>query len=265
MIWVTARIPRLPKNAPVVGLSGCPTTWQTRLASTPKPSFEAVRKDKVYDQVARTLEQFIREHLKPGDKLPSERELAQSCKVSRSSIRDAMRRLELMGLVEPRQGAGTIVRETSPDALVNPLTAILLRQRKHVTELLEVRMMIEPPVAARAAKRITREQLAAMENILRRQSEKVLRNELAVEEDAEFHYTIATAANNSVLLHVLDVLMDLLRDSRERNLQVQGRPQKSLQGHKRIFTALCRGDAKAAEAAMRRHLAEVTELVLKQQ
>ncbi len=235
------------------------------MASTPKPTFAAVRRDKVYDLVARKLEQFIRENLKPGDKLPSERELAQSCKVSRSSIRDAMRRLELMGLVEPRQGAGTIVREVSPDALVNPITAVLLRQRKHVTELLDVRMMIEPPTAARAAAHVTPEQLAEMEQILRRQNDKVLRNDPAVEEDAEFHYAVATAANNSVLLHVLDVLMDLLRESRERNLQVPGRPQKSFEGHKRIFTALCRGDAKAAEAAMRRHLEEVLELVLMQQ
>jgi GntR family transcriptional repressor for pyruvate dehydrogenase complex len=104
-----------------------------------------------------------------------------------------------------------------------------------------------------------------LEEILRRQSHKLTRNEPAIEEDSEFHYTLATAASNSVLLHVIDVLMDLLRESRERNMQVQGRPQKSLEGHNRIFTALCRGDAKAAEAAMRRHLDEVADLVLMQQ
>ena len=234
------------------------------MASTPKPTFEIVRKDKVYDQVARKLEQFILQELKPGDKLPSERELALSCKVSRSSIRDAMRRLELIGLVEPRQGAGTIVRQISPDALVNPLTTILLRQRKHLSELLDVRRMIEPPIAARAAQHITPEQLAHLEEILRRHSQKLSLNEPAIEEDSEFHYIIATAANNSMLLQVIDVLMDLLRESRERNMQVEGRPQKSFEGHKRIFTALCQGDAKATEAAMRRHLDEVTELVLKQ-
>ena len=114
------------------------------MASTLKPPFEVVRKDKVYDQVARKLEQFIRRELKPGDKLPSERELAQSCKVSRSSIRDAMRRLELMGLVDPRQGAGTIVRDVSSEALVNPLFSALMSKRKHVSELLDVRIMIEP-------------------------------------------------------------------------------------------------------------------------
>jgi GntR family transcriptional regulator, transcriptional repressor for pyruvate dehydrogenase complex len=235
------------------------------LASTVRPSFEGVRKDKLYDQVARKLERYIVEELKPGDKLPSERELAQACKVSRSSVRDAIRRLELMGLVEPRQGAGTIVRDYSPEALVNPLFSVFVRQRKHVAELLDVRTMIEPPIAARAARHISPEQLAHLEDILRRQGEKVARGEPAMEEDSEFHYTIATAAANSVVLHVVDVLMDLLREIRERNMQVDGRLQKSFAGHKRIFTALCRGDAKAAEAAMRRHLDEVTQLVLMHQ
>lgn len=238
--------------------------FQNHLASTLKPPFE-VRKDKVYDQVSRKLEQFIRQELKPGDKLPSERELALSCKVSRSSIRDAIRKLELLGLVEPRQGAGTIVRDSSPDAMVNPLFSALMRKRKHIAELLDVRIMIEPAIAARAARHITPEQLDRMEEILRRQGEKVARGEPAIEEDSEFHYTITMAANNSVLLHVIDILMDLLRESRERNMQVEGRLQKSFEGHQRIYTALSRGDAKAAEAAMRRHLEAVSQLVLMQQ
>jgi GntR family transcriptional repressor for pyruvate dehydrogenase complex len=235
------------------------------LPSTIKPEFSAVRRDKVYDQVARKLEQFIVQELKPGDKLPSERELALACKVSRSSIRDAMRRLELMGLVEPRQGAGTIVKDYSPDALVNPLFQVFVRRRKHVAELLDVREIIEPPLTARAARHVTPEQLAHLEDILRRQGAKVARGESGVEEDAEFHYAIATAADNSVVMHVVDVLMDLLREIRERNMQVEGRQQKSFEGHQRILAALRRGDAKAAEAAMRRHLEEVTQLVLMQQ
>jgi GntR family transcriptional repressor for pyruvate dehydrogenase complex len=140
----------------------------------------------------------------------------------------------------------------------------LVRKRKHVAELLEVREIIEPPLTARAAKHVTPEQLAHMDDILRRQGEKVARGELAVEEDSEFHYAIATAADNSVVMHVVDVLMDLLREIRERNMQVEGRPQKSFAGHRRILEALRRRDARAAEAAMRRHLKEVTQLVLMQ-
>jgi GntR family transcriptional repressor for pyruvate dehydrogenase complex len=231
---------------------------------TPKPEFQAVRKNKLFEEVATQLERLIHEQLKPGDRLPAERELAQMFQVSRSSIRDAVRRLESVGLVEPRQGAGTIVREVSSSSVVSPLASVLRHKRKLVGELLEVRQMIEPALAARAATHSSPEAIVQMQDILRRQGEKVGRGELTVEEDAEFHYAIATAADNSVILKVLDVLMDLLRETRERSLQVQGRLKKSYAGHRRILAALKRRDPKAAEAAMRQHLQDVQKIVFKQ-
>jgi GntR family transcriptional repressor for pyruvate dehydrogenase complex len=200
--------------------------------------------------------------MKVGDMLPPERELAATFGVSRSSIRDAIRRLELVGMVEPRQGTGTVVRELSVDALVSPLTKVLLQKRKLVVELLDVRKMLEPPLAARAATHASTGDIAEMEDILRRQDEKQRRGEAAIEEDSEFHYTIAMASDNSVVLKILDVLMDLLRETRERSFQVEGRPQKSLAGHRRILSAIKRHDAVAAELAMRRHIEEVSEIVL---
>jgi GntR family transcriptional repressor for pyruvate dehydrogenase complex len=86
---------------------------------------------------------------------------------------------------------------------------------------------------------------------------------LAIEEDSEFHYTIARAAKNSVVLKVLDVLMDLLRESRERSLQVEGRLQRSFAGHQRILSAIKRRDATAAEGAMHRHLEEIEDVILR--
>ena len=83
-------------------------------------------------------------------------------------------------------------------------------------------------------------------------------------EDAEFHYSVALASGNSVVLKVLDILMDLLRDTRERSLQVKGRPEKSLAGHRRILAAIKRHDAEGAKAAMRRHIEDVEEIVLDQ-
>jgi GntR family transcriptional repressor for pyruvate dehydrogenase complex len=216
----------------------------------------------VYEEVARQIERLILKKLQPGDKLPSERELAESLGVSRSSIRDAIRSLELMGMVEPRQGAGTIVREISSDSLVNPLANALKRKEELIGELLDFRKMLEPPLAARAATRISADELSEMEEILQRQEKKQSNGEAAVAEDAEFHYSIALASGNSVVLKVLDTLMDLLRDTRERSLQVEGRPQKSLAGHRRILAALKRHDAEAAKAAMRRHIEDVEEIVL---
>jgi GntR family transcriptional regulator, transcriptional repressor for pyruvate dehydrogenase complex len=228
-----------------------------------KIEFETIRRSKVYEQVARQLQQRIIDELKPGDLLPPERELVQMLGVSRSSVRDAIRSLELVGLLEPRQGIGTVVREPSADSSANSLASVLLQKRKMVGELLDVRKMIEPPLARRAALHASEVAIVEMEKILSRQKNRVSRGELAIEEDSEFHYAIALASDNSVVLKVVDVLMDLLRETRERSLQVEGRQQKSLAGHQRIHAAIKRGNPSAAEGAMRRHLEEIEKIVLK--
>jgi len=229
-----------------------------------KPAFQAIRTSKIYEQVARKLERYIADRLQPGDSLPSERQLAQMFDVSRSSIRDAIRSLELMGLVQPRQGAGTLVCESTPDALANPFASVLLQKRRQLSELLDVRMIIEPPLAARAAQRASAEQLAHLQSIVRRQQEKLSRGEATVDEDSEFHYAIAQAAANNVMLEVVDLLMDMLRETRERSLLVNGRLEKSVANHQVILAALQRHNAAEAERAMRRHIHDVERTVLQQ-
>jgi GntR family transcriptional regulator, transcriptional repressor for pyruvate dehydrogenase complex len=227
-----------------------------------KSDFEIVRRNKVYEEVAKQIERLILKKLKPGDKLPSERELAEMLQVSRSSIRDAIRSLELTGRVEPRQGAGTIIREPAPETLVSPFANALKRRQELVSELLDFRKMLEPPLAARAATHASADEISEMEGILQRQEEKQGQGDAAIAEDAEFHYNVALASGNSVVLKVLDILMDLLRETRERSLQVEGRPQKSLAGHRRILAAIKRHDAEGAKAAMRRHIEDIEEIVL---
>jgi GntR family transcriptional repressor for pyruvate dehydrogenase complex len=124
--------------------------------------------------------------------------------------------------------------------------------------------MIEPALAARAAANATPAEIAELEEILRRQAEKNRRGEPAIEEDSEFHYAIALAARNGVVLRVLDVLMDMLRESRARSLQVPGRPDRSYAGHRRILLAIKRRDGAAAETAVKKHLKEIEEIVMRQ-
>jgi GntR family transcriptional repressor for pyruvate dehydrogenase complex len=168
-----------------------------------------------------------------------------------------------MGLLEPRHGDGTVVRDLSPDSLVNPLASLLVRSGTLLAELWDVRKMIEPVVAARAAEHATDADLAQLDRILARQQGKIRDGQLAIEEDSEFHYAIATAARNRVVLRVLDVLMDLLRESRERSLQVAGRLERSLEGHRRIREAIRRRDPSGAETAMRQHLEAIEDVLLK--
>jgi GntR family transcriptional regulator, transcriptional repressor for pyruvate dehydrogenase complex len=240
------------------------TTWSAALRSALNSDFESVRRAKVYEEVARQIERLILKKLQPGDKLPSERELAETLGVSRSSIRDAIRSLELMGMVEPRQGAGTVVLEISASSLVNPIANTLKRKEQLIGELLDFRKMLEPPLAARAATHASSDEIAEMEEILERQAARMRKGESAIAEDSEFHYSIALASRNSVVFKVLDTLMDLLRDTRERSLQVEGRGPKSLAGHKRILAAIERRDPEAASSAMRRHIEDVEEIVLKE-
>jgi len=226
-----------------------------------KLGLEAIPRNRVFTRVAE-LQTLILTQLKPGDMLPPERELVRRFGVSRGSIRDAIRSLEAIGLLEPRQGVGTVVRDRSIDVVVSPLTSVLLQKQKVINELLDVRMIIEPALARRAALHATAGHIAEMQAILNRQQERVRLGEPATKEDTAFHYTIAQAADNSVMLKLTHVLMDSLREMRERSLQVGDRQIKSLAGHHRILTALKQGDAAAAEAAMRRHLSEIEEIIL---
>jgi len=228
----------------------------------PKIEFETIRRSKLYEEVADRLQQWILDEMKPGDKLPPERQLAETFGVGRSSIRDAVRRLQAMGMVEPRQGHGTVICEVSDHSIISPLSSVLIRNSKLVAELLDVRKIIEPGISARAAGNASPEQISAMEEILQRQGKKLSRGESAIEEDTEFHYCLALAADNSVVLRVLDVLMDLLQKSREQSLQIKGRPAKSLIGHRQIVAAIKRKDGAGAEAAMRQHLEEIETIIV---
>ncbi|HUJ26954.1 MAG TPA: FadR/GntR family transcriptional regulator [Myxococcales bacterium] len=227
------------------------------------PEFRPLRHERRYEQVAEQIQKLVSSgKLKPGDKLPSERDLSQQLGVGRSSIRDAVRTLETMGILEARHGHGTVVRNQAADALVVPLKTG--RRRELIGELLDVRRMLEPALAARAAKNASAAEIAHMQAILARHELKLRRGDPAIEEDSQFHYAIALAARNSVVLKVLDVLMDQLVESRSRSLQVQGRAERSYEGHRSILRAIQKRDAKAAEAAVRRHLEEIEEIVVRQ-
>ncbi|HUK43113.1 MAG TPA: FadR/GntR family transcriptional regulator [Candidatus Bathyarchaeia archaeon] len=226
-----------------------------------RTGFEAISRNKVYQEVARQLERHILEQLKPGDLLPPERQLGELLGVSRGSVRDAIRSLELKGLLEPRQGIGTVVCDpgaSTSDTLANAL----LDKRQLVAELIDVRKMIEPHVAARAALHASDDDIVEMQDILARQGAKVRRGEPATEEDTEFHYAMALASRNRAIVKVMENLMDVLRETREKSSQGKGRPQKSLAGHRRILAALKRHDAAAAEAAVYRHLQEIETIAL---
>lgn len=224
-------------------------------------NLEPVRKTKVYAEVAEQIRQLIAGgRLKPGDKLPPERELAEVFGVSRSSVRDAIRVLEVQGLVVPRHGEGTVVRSTSPEQIVHGLAQVLTASKDLTADLFDMRKMLEPPIARAAAFRATDQDVRDLAAILERQAHHE-GTAGQIEDDNAFHYRIAVAAKNRVVLQTMDVLMDLLRESRARWLEVPGRAETSLEGHRRILEAIRRRDPEHAAACMREHIEEIESVL----
>jgi len=226
------------------------------MAVQPAPlPLQEVKRSRVSEDIASQILQLMSDgRLTAGSRLPSERELAVRLGVSRPSVREALRQLELMGVVETRQGAGAFVKEVSDEDLVQPL-ALLLRGRKHLLrDILETRRLIEPHIAWLAAQKASASDVAELADLVDRQRSKTVAGQLAVEEDGAFHHTLARASGNRVLLLLVESCMDLLLESRKRNLQSPERARRSLEGHADLLAAIKAGDAEAAREAMRRHI-----------
>jgi GntR family transcriptional repressor for pyruvate dehydrogenase complex len=222
-----------------------------------------IKSTRIYQEIVRQVKGMIAEgRLKSGDQLPPERDLAEKFVVSRTSVREALRALESLGLVEIRPGEGTFVREVSVDSLVEPLALVMLSQREAIGELFEARRMIEPALAALAARRATPEDVGEMERILESQAKAIAAGGTGVEQDAEFHAAIGAAAHNRAITRIAHAVMDLLRQSREEALNTPGRPDRSHNDHRRLLAAIRARDEAAARQAMVEHLEAVAALVL---
>jgi GntR family transcriptional repressor for pyruvate dehydrogenase complex len=225
---------------------------------------EPVKRSRIYEHIVEQIRALIREgRWAPGDQIPPERELAERFRVSRTSVREALRALEMQGVIDSRQGGGTFVRTADTEALVPPLAAAIMRGRRELAEVLEVRELIEPGIARSAAMRATAEHVAELEALLERQAQCIAEGRPFVDEDTAFHYTLARAADNHILLRLHNLILDLLRESRQSYLHVPDRPQLSLRGHEAILSAIKNNNPEAAYAASLAHITEVKDGILR--
>ena len=225
-------------------------------------SIAPVKSTRIYEEIIRQVKGMIAEgRLKSGDRLPPERDLAEKFLVSRTSVREALRALESLGLVEIRPGEGTFVREISVDALVEPLALMMVSQREALGELFEARRLIEPAIAQLAATRATPEEIQEMERILEAQATEIDRGGTGLTQDAQFHAAIGAAAHNRAITRIAHAIMDLLTQSREESLNTPGRPERSHQSHRQILKAIAERDPHGAHQAMLEHLDTVEKLV----
>ncbi|VFQ43752.1 FadR/GntR family transcriptional regulator [Desulfoluna butyratoxydans] len=197
----------------------------------------------------------------PGTRLPSERSLAEHFGVSRSCIREAIRTLSEQQIVETRRGAGTFVSEPDESALAAHLARVVPLKTERLAEIFDVRRIIEPQLAARAALHITEEQIVRLKLLVFEQEKRALAGETTEDIDQAFHLCLAEASGNGILLNVVKNLTSILTESRTEALQTPERSRLSVIAHVEVIDALERGDSAGAEAAMRRHLETVEQAV----
>ena len=236
------------------------------MESVSRKEFRVIRKTRVSEEIIGQVRDLITSgRLQIGDRLPAERELAKILQVGRSTVREAIRALESLGILEARPGEGTFLVSNPAEAQPDPITANAFKSWENQRTLFEVRMVIEPDLAALAARRASFEQILKMREILREQETAVRQGETGIKADSTFHFLMAEAAGNAMLLRIMDSLMDLLRETRETSLQAGGRSLRSMRQHKAILRAIETRDPAAAERHMREHITEMEQLVFSSQ
>ncbi len=227
--------------------------------------FQPIKPKKISEEIVEQIKQLISSgDLKPGERVPSERELATMLGVSRPSVREAIMILEAMGFLESRQGGGTYVRSLTERTIADPLSNIVgSKEPKILLALTEVRMGLETWSAYLAAERATDEQVTQLRNLYSTMEKQAAEGGWDAEIDAKFHYVITEATQNTIQVHVLDTIHSLFQTTIMVALtefyQKEGYLERLLTHHRDIFEAIEARDPERAQKAMRIHLQMVEQ------
>ncbi|MHA3683444.1 FadR/GntR family transcriptional regulator [Leucobacter sp. HY1908] len=196
--------------------------------------------------------------LKPGDKIPPERELAEHLKVSRASIRDALRELENRGFIDRKPGRGTIVLQQGDRAQIdNDMLDAIATLRPELHDIMELRAIVEPPIARITAGRATSRDLAQLRELVEAM-EGDITNERYAELDRAFHQAIAQYAHNPLLAFINEQIAQQIEPSRAGRYQTKARRSASSAAHRRIYEAIAAGDGALAEQEARDHVHSIS-------
>ena len=226
--------------------------------------FREITPVRLYESVIEQIMNLIKSNkLKPGDKLPPERELAEKLSISRGSLREAFRVLESRGLIKSKAGGGRYIREIRKNGHNNTENIILSLEKSSILELLEAREMFEVKIAEVAAQRATPEDIDLIEKALNRMNKEKIDKYKKTESDTEFHLAIAGASHNFVFVNIIKLHLDLLKETRGKTWQITGRREKQYQEHQAILQAIKEHNIKKAGEAMLKHLRNVREVLVK--
>lgn len=213
-------------------------------------------------QAAQQLRELIQSgELRAGDRLPSERVLSERLGVSRTVVREAIKLVRAEGIVRVRLGVGTFVTDPPQNILSGPLSYLNQPESKKIEDLLQVRNVLEPAIAALAAKNATRDQIAKMEQAIRDMDENTADGYQYIVSDNLFHVTLAESSGNSVFQMLVNSFIDLLQESRRLAVSVPGATKRANTFHRRVLAAVIARDPRAASAAMEDHLRQATHEV----
>jgi len=222
-----------------------------------------IQSERLYEQIVSQIEQRIEAgDLKIGDQLPSERELAEQFTVSRTAVREAVKALRQKGLVEIRPGRGTFITNGTSDTIKDSIGMLMkFGATKGSGNLVEVREILEPEIAALAATRITDEYITAMQDAVKIMDTAVTNNDVDVfvEADLDFHLALAEGTQNPYIPILMDSIIELLREQRKRIGLTKGGLKRGQIHHKKILDAVTRRDHQVARQAMQNHLQQVRE------
>jgi GntR family transcriptional repressor for pyruvate dehydrogenase complex len=230
--------------------------------STIIETIKAIEVESPVDIIIRQLKQLISDgHLKPGDRLPAERVLAEKFGVGRTYVRDAIRKLEFYGMLKTSPQSGTYVSAYSIKMLEGVLSDVINFNKDDFAALIEARYYMEINAARLAAMRRTEEDLAILESAVADYDARTKARENAVQEDMFFHLKIANAAKNSVFESMLLMLLpDIIRNIIEQKICGDNRGMQAMEEHHEILTAIADKDPDAAGIAMAAHLGDILQI-----
>jgi len=229
--------------------------------------FQKIKPKRISDEIFEQVRKLIVEgKLKPGDKLPPERELASQMGVSRPTLREAINKLEARGLLEQRQGGGTFVKSLGNETFDFAFEEYA-NKKNAIVDLMEVRKILETWAAYTAAERITDEELRQLEQYLKEMEEALKKGKIGYDSDADFHSTISYATKNIFLIHIMNTIYQWIEkisyEVRSRLYNDYYKHDLLFKQHKAIYIAIKNKDGLEAYSAMLSHMNYVMDSVKK--
>ena len=213
-----------------------------------------VKNTKVYEVIIEEIKDIVKKgELKSGEKLPSERELADKLEVSRTSVREALKALTMIGLIESKHGEGNFIKSNFENSLLEPLSIVFLLIGSKNEDIIELRRIIEPEAAGIAAKNITKSELRDLKEIMEELNNS-LDAEICAQLDKKFHYKIAQASGNHLISTIMFSISSLIEKYIDSSCIHNINKKVVKLQHEEIYKALESRDSKKASEYVKKHL-----------